>query len=128
MWAAQGQSGLSTTERGHLQLLRLLEVVIRLLVDRLDVVEEREVLVLLLHEDGHESIEVVDVGHRLELLESILVPLSGAGTPENNPPRRSPFEGRHRSVYARRCHRDGGEALDECFSSRVVRSDCACTS
>lgn len=64
-----------TTARVYLQLFRLFEVLVGLLVDGLDVVEQREVLVLLLDEDRHQPVQVVDVGHRLELLECLLVPL-----------------------------------------------------
>lgn len=50
-------------------------MLVGLLVDGLNVVEERKVLVLLLHEHCHESVQVVDVGHRFNLLERFLVPL-----------------------------------------------------
>lgn len=50
-------------------------MLVGLLVDGLNVVEERKVLVLLLHEDRNESVQVVDVGHRFHLLERLLVPL-----------------------------------------------------
>lgn len=60
----------------YLQLLRFLEVLIGLLVNGLYVIEQREVLVFLLDEHGHQSVQVIDVGNSLELLERLLVPLT----------------------------------------------------